>query len=207
MTIQKKEEIKLKGIDQSSMHGANSDTITDQSNQSGMDGWMDENDQDKFNFLWNECDVRSKRLINDFLVLPMETLKKEWAIVKNSTRVEDPPRALCGNLKVALEKYHVQQRAAAQRAANPETAQAPANVHEDAMRYQRPHFITEAEWYGLSDIPAVYPLLSGAFLNMHGSLVCRTEDIKQAFIMQHNGAEIMARFENYVNWQPAEDWA
>lgn len=194
------------------MHGEGdySEPTTNQPGQEGMDACMDGFDQSKHDFLWS-CGLRSPELINKLMVLSMQTLEHEWAIVKNSTTFKDIPGAFGRNLKAALINHGIQQRAAAERAANPAAAQtqaAPSNAHPDASRYQRPDFITEAEWYGLRDVHEVYELLDGAtFDEVTGALTCRTPRLDSEFFMKRNGAAIQTRFAAIRNWQPQEDWA
>ena len=191
------------------MHGdtENSDPTTNQPTLEAMHGWMHGFDQIKFDFLWN-CGLRSHELINKMMVFSMQELENEWALVKNSTRLKDIPGALGRNLKAVLINYEIQQRAAAERAANPAAATpVPINVHPDAVRYQRPDFITEAEWYGLSDVPAVYALLDGAQFDRGNGIECRTPQQPDAFYRKYDGANVAWRFAAVRNWRPdGDEW-
>lgn len=210
LTENTKQEITTK-INLTSMHanGENAETSKPQPTQTGMDAWMDELNDPKFNFLW-DIGLRNEKTIRDLIVLPMETLEHEWAIVKNST-VEPKAKAgtLSRNLRIALTRFQIEQRQAAERAANPAAATpAPSNAHPDATRYQRPDFITEAEWYGLRDVPEVYELLDGAtFDDLAGTVNCRTLRLDNDLFMKRNGASVIQRFAHVRNWQPQEDWA
>lgn len=145
--------------------------------------------------------------IRELMVLPLETLQNQWAIVKNSTKINDKPGMLVSNLRKLVKLEAAKQRAAAERAANPEAAQTPVHVHADANRYQRPDFITEAEWYGLSDIPAVYALLDGAQFDGGNGIECRTPQQTDAFYRKYDGANVAWRFAAVRNWRPdGEEW-
>lgn len=194
-------------LEDPSMHAAEPEGSEPQPTQTGMDGWMHGIDQEKFNFLW-DCGLRSEKLINDLVGLPMQTLEKEWALVKNSTNANDKPALLGRNLRIALTRFQVEQRQAAQRAVDP-----VAHAHPDAHAYQRPEFITEAEWYGLSDIPAVYELLDGAWLTETGSIEGRTFRQTSALWMKYGDAmrerfaACVAAKQAWQEQQPEEDWA
>lgn len=191
------------------MHGDgdHSEPTTNQPDQEGMDACMDGFDQSKHDFLWS-CGLRSPELINKLMVLSMQTLEHEWAIVKNSTTFKDIPGAFGRNLKAALINHGIQQRAAAERAANPAAATpAPSNAHPDAQRYQRPDFITEAEWYGLRDMAEVYAYLDGAIFDGANGIVCRSDRMTSDLYMKMGGAVLHTRLSAIRDWQPQEDWA
>jgi len=193
-----------------SMHanGVDSEKSTAQPEQTGMDAWMDELNDPKFNFLW-DAGLRNEKTIRELIALPMETLQKEWAIVKDST-IEPKAKAgtLSRNLRIALTRYQIEQRAAAERAANPAAATpAPNNAHPDAQRYQRPDFITEAEWYGLRDMAEMYAYLDGAIFDGANGIVCRNDRMTTDLYMKMGGAVLHTRLSAIRNWQPVEDWA
>ncbi len=174
-------EKQLIGNTNTSMHGVDSEKSTNQLTQSGMDECMDVVDQEKYDFLW-DCGLRSPALINKMLVLSMQSLEKEWAIVKNSTTIKDIPGALGRNLKAALHKHEMQQRQAAQRAANPEPAQPkPLIICPEAEACERPEWITLEEWASWYFVPNIYGYLHQATLTPNGLIECINEELTADF--------------------------
>lgn len=185
-------ETSKNGINQSSM---SAEPKKDEQPPTGMDGWMDDCYKNPNFIFLRDCGVMNDGVAKELMVLARSTLEYQWALVKKST-IEDigKPGLLVSNLRKVLAAEAAKQQAAAERAANPETAQMPASVHPDALRYQRPDFITEAEWYGLRDVPEAYDLLHNAALNEDGSIECERFQKTTALYMKHDGLVIQNRF-------------
>lgn len=180
----------------------------DEPEQTGMDAWMGDCYQNP-NFLFlRACGVMNDGVAQELMVLPLSTLEYHWAIVKDSTKIKDKPGMLVSNLRKILLLEAAKQRAAAERAANPAAATpAPSNAHPDAQRYQRPDFITEAEWYGLRDMAEMYAYLDGAIFDGANGIVCRNDRMTSDLYMKLGGAVLHTRLSAILNWQPQEDWA
>lgn len=100
MNIQKKEEIKLIGIDQSSMHGDEPEPEPTQPQQVPDMHGMDVLSKNPSYRLLKEYGIRSDKVLAELAIVPVETIQAEWALVKNSSiPAHYKPNQLAKNLR------------------------------------------------------------------------------------------------------------
>lgn len=164
-TTQNKEEIKLKGTFNPSMHEPENEPT-----QEELDGWMDGYD------LLHAFGVRDEGHLQTFKKLPLKVLKKEIDIVEKS-KANDPPGLLIHNLKIEIKRMQARAEREAREAATPK----PLEFCPEALQYERPEWITLEEWAYLRFAPNLYGYLHQAVLKPDGRIDCNHDDVTAQF--------------------------